>query len=342
MTERQCGGASPRVRMAFVGCGGMARSHTRRILNQQDTTEITIVCEPSANSYEALCELFEEAGKPPPPNEPDLEKLLQNTELDAAFIITPHVLHFSQAKACLEAGLDVLLEKPMVMNAEEALALIDVRDRSGQLLSVSFNGSMSPQVRTGVKILRSGRLGRILNISAVVWQNWMSFTTGLWRQDPEIAGGGFLFDTGAHMLNTISDLAGEDFVEVAAWMDNQGTAVDITGAVIARLKSGALVSMNAAGDTQCKIGSDVRVLCEKGMLQTGVWGERLLIQETEDEELMEVELPESLGTWQQFLRVRAGEMENPCPPEIGLRMARLWDAIKESAGQGGKPVTVGS
>jgi predicted dehydrogenase len=320
----------------------MARSHTRRILNQQDTTEITIVCEPSANSYEALCELFEEAGKPPPPNEPDLEKLLQNTELDAAFIITPHVLHFSQAKACLEAGLDVLLEKPMVMNAEEALALIDVRDRSGQLLSVSFNGSMSPQVRTGVKILRSGRLGRILNISAVVWQNWMSFTTGLWRQDPEIAGGGFLFDTGAHMLNTISDLAGEDFVEVAAWMDNQGTAVDITGAVIARLKSGALVSMNAAGDTQCKIGSDVRVLCEKGMLQTGVWGERLLIQETEDEELMEVELPESLGTWQQFLRVRAGEMENPCPPEIGLRMARLWDAIKESAGQGGKPVTVGS
>ncbi len=342
MTERQCGGASPRVRMAFVGCGGMARSHTRRILNQQDTTEITIVCEPSANSYEAFCELFEEAGKPPPPNEPDLEKLLQNGELDAAFIITPHVLHFSQAKACLEAGLDVLLEKPMVMNAEEALALIDVRDRSGQLLSVSFNGSMSPQVRTGVKILRSGRLGRILNISAVVWQNWMSFTTGLWRQNPEIAGGGFLFDTGAHMLNTISDLAGEDFVEVAAWMDNQGTAVDITGAVIARLKSGALVSMNAAGDTQCKIGSDVRVLCEKGMLQTGVWGERLLIQETEDEELMEVELPESLGTWQQFLRVRAGEMENPCPPEIGLRMARLWDAIKESAGQEGKPVTVGS
>ncbi|MYC94380.1 MAG: Gfo/Idh/MocA family oxidoreductase [Caldilineaceae bacterium SB0661_bin_32] len=328
--------------MAFIGCGGMARSHTRRILKQQDTTEVKIVCEPSANSYEAFCELFEEAGRPPPPNEPDLEKLLQNGELDAAFIITPHVLHFSQAKACLEAGLDVLLEKPMVMNAEEALALIDVRDRSERLLSVSFNGSMSPQVRTGVQILRSGRLGRILNISAVVWQNWMSFTTGLWRQDPEVAGGGFLFDTGAHMLNTISDLAGEDFVEVAAWMDNHGTPVDILGAVIARLKSGALVSMNAAGNTQCKIGSDVRVLCEKGMLQTGVWGECLLIQETEDEALMEVKLPESLGTWQQFLRVRAGEMENPCPPEIGLRMARLWDAIKESAGQGGRPVTVGS
>ena len=342
MTERRSGGGSPRVRMAFVGCGGMARSHTRRILKQQDTTEVKMVCEPSANSYEEFCALFDEAGKTPPPNEPDLEKLLQNGELDAVFIITPHVLHFSQAKACLEAGLDVLLEKPMVMNSEEAVELIKVRDRSKRLLSVAFNGSMSPQVRTGTKILRSGKLGRILNISGVVWQNWMSFTTGLWRQDPDVAGGGFLFDTGAHMLNTISDLAGEDFVEVAAWMENEGAPVDILSVVIARLKSGALVSMNAAGNTNSGIGSDVRVMCEKGMLQTGVWGERLLVQEMEDEELMPVELPESLGTWQQFLRVRAGEMENPCPPEIGLRMARLWDAIKESAGQGGKPVTVGS
>lgn len=342
MTERQSGGVTPRVRMAFIGCGGMARSHTRRMLQQQDTTEIRIVCEPSGQSYEAFCELFDEAGVSPPPNEPDLDKLLQNEELDAAFIITPHVLHFSQAKACLEAGIDVLLEKPMVMNAEEALALIDVRDRSGRLLSVSFNGSMSPQVRTGAKILRAGRLGSILTISAVVWQNWMTSTTGLWRQVPEVAGGGFLFDTGAHMLNTISDLAGEDFAEVAAWMDNHGAPVDILSAVIARLSSGALVSMNAAGNTNCRIGSDVRVLCEKGMLQTGIWGERLLLQESEDEELVPVELPESLGTWQQFLRVRAGEMENPCPPEIGLRMARLWDAIKESAAQGGRPVTVGS
>ena len=341
MTDRGNSGDASRVRMAFIGCGGMARSHARRMLMQEDTTEIRMVCEPSANSYEALCELFDEAGKTPPPNEPDLEKLLQKCEIDCAFIITPHVLHFSQAKACLEAGLDVLLEKPMVMNAKEASALIDVRDQSGGLLSVAFNGSMSPQVRTGVKILRSGKLGRILNISGVVWQNWLAFTDGLWRQDPEIAGGGFLFDTGAHMMNTISDLAGEDFVEVAAWMDNHGSPVDILSVVIARLNSGALVSMNAGGNTNTRIGSDVRVLCEYGMLQTGIWGEKLLVQENEDEALEEVELPESLGTWQQFLRVRAGEMENPCPPEIGLRMARLWDAIKESAGQGGKPVKVG-
>jgi len=57
------------------------------------------------------------------------------------------VLHFAQATACLEAGLDVLLEKPMVMTADEARALIETRDRSGRLLVVAFQGSLSPQVR---------------------------------------------------------------------------------------------------------------------------------------------------------------------------------------------------
>ncbi|MCB0245084.1 MAG: gfo/Idh/MocA family oxidoreductase, partial [Anaerolineae bacterium] len=51
-----------------------------------------------------------------------------------------------------------------------------------------------------------------------------------------------------------------------------------------------------------------------------------------------VRLPESMGVWQQFLAVRNGEIENPSPPEVGLRMARLYDAITESAAQGGQPV----
>ncbi|MBI3958163.1 MAG: Gfo/Idh/MocA family oxidoreductase, partial [Chloroflexi bacterium] len=101
--------------MAFVGAGGMARHHLRRIVQQQETTNVAYVCEPSPNAYEAFCEIFDEAGLTPPPNVPDLADLLEKhiDELDAVFIITPHALHFGQAKACLEAGLDVLLEKPM-------------------------------------------------------------------------------------------------------------------------------------------------------------------------------------------------------------------------------------
>jgi hypothetical protein len=48
--------------------------------------------------------------------------------------------------------------------------------------------------------------------------------------------------------------------------------------------------------------------------------------------------PNPLGVWGQFLAMRNGQMDNPCPPEVGLRMARLWDAIQASAAQKGQPV----
>ncbi len=328
------------VRMALVGCGGMARHHLRAILPHFPNTTIPVVCEPSPAAYEATAALFAEYGRPVPRNEPSLARLLRDdgAELDAAFLVTPHAVHHDQAVACLEAGLDVLLEKPMVMTAAEAESLIAAVERSGRLLVVAFDGSLSPAIRAAAALLRSGELGRLLNISATVWQGWDAGTLGTWRQVPAIAGGGFLFDTGAHMLNTVADLAGEPFVDVAAWLDNQGRDVDITGVAMGRLASGALVTFNACGATAPSCASDVRVFCTEGMLRTGVWGRFLEVHGPDDEEMRSLEVPASRGVWQQFLAVRAGQIPNPSPPAVGLRMARLWDAIQSSARQGGRPV----
>lgn len=332
----------PPLRVAIVGCGGMARHHAAAMLRHQDIVQIPAVCEPSTSTYERFAVLFHDVGVTPPPNYPDLADLLEKTAgtLDAAFIITPHALHHDQAQACLEAGLDVLLEKPMVMNAAEARSLIATRDRTRRRLVVAFNGSLSPQIRTAVKMLRSGELGEILNIHGVVWQGWNRHTQNTWRQTPEIAGGGFLFDTGAHLLNTVADLAGEPVVEVAAWLDNRGRPVDILGAVMARLASGVLITLSGCGDTIESCASDVRVFCTQGILRTGVWGERLEVQRAGEADLAPVETPVSHGAWEQFLRVCRGEIDNPSPPEVGLRMAILWDMIRTSAQRGGSPVTL--
>lgn len=332
------------IQTVMIGCGRMAQGHIRAMLAQQATTKIQVVCEPSAAAYAAVCELFKAHNLTPPPNEPDLARLLEQygAKLDAAFIITPHAYHYAQTRACLEAGLDVLLEKPMVINAAEAEGLIEARDRTGKLLVVAFPGSLSPQIRTAVAMLRSGELGTILNISGISWENWRTPNIGTWRQVPELSGGGFFFDTGAHMLNSITDLAGEDFSEVAAWLDNRETAVEILGAVIARLKSGALVTMNACGDTCTRSTSDIRVFCTQGVIFTDIWGHFLNLQRAGQAQPEPVPVPASMGVWQQFLAVRSGEIPNPSPPEVGLRMARLWDAIQASAAQDGKRVNIGS
>jgi predicted dehydrogenase len=331
------------VRMALIGCGGMARYHLTRILQQSDTTRVTVLCDPSPEMLAQAAQKFHEVGLEPPPTRTSLEATLADfgDQLDAAFIITPHAFHHDQAIACMAAGLDVLLEKPMVMNANQAHSLIETRNRTGRLLVVAFQGSLSPEIRAAAKMLRSGELGQILNINALVWQYWKTVTTGTWRQDPALSGGGFLFDTGAHMLNTVADLAGEEFVEVAAWFDRRGTQVDILAVAMGRLKSGALVTLNSCGDASSSHNSEVRIFCSQGILQTNVWGDYLRLQRPGRIHLRRVKCPPSLGVWQQFLAVRAGEMENPCPPEVGLRMTRLWDALKASAEWNGLPVQCG-
>ena len=330
------------VRTVMIGCGGMARHHIRNMVKMKDTTQISVVCEPSAQAYEDTAALFEEAGLPVPTNQPDLAKLLSDHKgaIDAAFIITPHAYHHDQTTACLEAGIDVLLEKPMVMTGAEAESLIATRNRTGKLLVVAFPGSLSPNVRTAVNMLRNGNIGKIKTISGVVWQNWGVNTVNTWRQIPAIAGGGFLFDTGAHLLNTTVDLAGEDVAELAAYLDNQGRAVETLGVVIARLKSGVLVSLHGCGEAMPSCQSDIRVFGDKGILYTGVWGEKLQVQYDGDTPPATVETAASMGVWEQFLGVRQGAA-NPCPPEVGLRMARLWDAIQLSAAKGGSAVKIG-
>src|SRR3954469_8881684 len=236
------------LRIGIVGAGLMAQYHLRDILGREDT-EVTALCEPSESNLAITATRFAERGLAVPPNEPDWDRFVEQClpQLDAVVIITPHVFHAAEATACLEAGVDVLLEKPMVMTAEEAEALIATRDRTGRLVVVAFTGSLSPQVRAAARMVASGELGELLNINAAVWQNWRTQTSGTWRQVPEVSGGGFLFDTGAHMLNTVVDIAGADVVEVAAWMVDDGSPVDIRAVVIARLASGALVTMNGCG-----------------------------------------------------------------------------------------------
>ena len=325
-------------RTALIGAGGMARHHLPLMI--ETGADIRVICEPDSNNYELALVKLEELGAPTPPNEPVLAELLEKyaDELDAVFIITPHNLHHDHAKMCMEASLDVLLEKPMVMNAAEALSLMETRDRTGRHLVVAFQGGLSPQIRHAAELIASGDLGELQTVTGMLWQGWKGATNGTWRQVPHIAGGGFLFDSGAHMMNTVCTLVGEDFASVAAWTDNRGTDVDINGVVMGRLASGALVTLNGCGDCIPGLENEVFVNLTGGVIRTGIYGERLFIRRAGETEASQAELPKMRGAWQQFTQVRAGEIENPCPPEVGLRMAKLWDAIVESAGKDGRPV----
>ena len=308
----------------------MAQWHIRLMLAMRRTTDIVGLVEPSNQSQEATARLFSELDTPCPPFYDSIPELVKTQgAADAALICSPHKFHFENARDCLRNGMDVCLEKPMVMNASEARRLIRLRNSTGRLVVVAFPGSLSPAIAKAKSLITGGAIGRVTSISAFAHQNWKQLTVGTWRQDPDISGGGFLFDTGSHMINTVVDLLSQDLAKVSALLDNSGTPVEINAAVSAVSQGGVAVSLGGAGDSiQCC--SQVTIFGDRGVLKTGMWGEYLYIKKAKQREFTAVPYRKSRGPWQTFLKVREGKIENPCPPEVGLRFAKLMDMIYRS------------
>jgi len=323
-----------RVSAIVVGTGGFARGHIRRMCQQKRTTRLVGLVEPSEEQREATRKIFAEEKVACPPFYNAIAELVRKQgPAEAACICTPHNLHKRHILEALKAGMDVLVEKPMVLNAAEARAVIRARDRSGRLLSVAFPGSYSPCVHKAREMIAAGEIGTLVAISAYCHQRWKEGTRGKWRQDPAISGGGFLFDTGSHMVNTVVDLAGCGVRELAALLDPRGTPVEILSSVSGRFDNGAVFSLCAAGESiNCQ--SSVVVIGSEGVLLTGIWGESLRIIRPNQPEPETVPTEPWKGVWERFLKVRAGRIPNPCPAEVGLRFATLMDLIRQSASSG--------
>jgi len=320
--------------VAIIGCGGMAQYHLKNMLKMRDSTKIVALVEPSKEMIERTSDIFSKFSILLPSVYDSLDEFLRyGPRTETAFIITPHNVHFTQAKACLEAEMDVLLEKPMVMNEKEALDLIDTRNKTSRLLVVAFPGSLSPAIHKVKEFIAQNAIGEVIQIAALIYQDWKEAQKGKWRQVPQISGGGFLFDTGSHMINTVVDILNDDIDILFAIQDNKDTPVDICSAITAKTKKGILVNLTGAGYS-IGCNSEIFIFGTKGVIRTGAWGEKLEIRKKGEVDFSPVEYTESKGVWEQFLKVRSGELKNPCPPEVGLRFAKLMDMIRASVRSG--------
>jgi predicted dehydrogenase len=247
---------------------------------------------------------------------------------DCAVIATPHNLHAPQAIACMRAGMDVLLEKPMVLNAAEARRVMAVRDETGRLFSVAFPGCYSPAIHKAKELLAAGEIGRVMSIATTLIQPWVRNSTGTWRQVPEISGGGFLFDTGAHAISVMLDLAGADVKELVALQDNRGLVVDVTTVVAGRFKNGVHFTLCAEGGSSLS-KSGIMVAGTEGVLTAGFWGEYVRVAKKGAGE-KDVEFEGSRGEFERFMLVREGRLANPCPAEFGLRQAKFLEMVRKA------------
>lgn len=189
-----------KLRIGMIGAGNISETHITRYENNPHV-EIVAVCdidEAKLNKYADAHNIEHRFT--------NIDKMLASVELDAADVCVWNCAHAECSIAALDAGLNVLCEKPMAMTAAEAQAMKDAADKNGKLLMLGFVTRFSNQARIAKDFIDNGYLGDIYYSKATYIRR--HGTPGGWFSDKSRSGGGPLIDIGVHPLDATRYLMG--------------------------------------------------------------------------------------------------------------------------------------
>ncbi len=144
--------------------------------------------------------------------------------IDFVSIVTPNHVHFPVAKAFVEAGFHVVLDKPMVLSSEEASQLAAAVNKSGVVFAVTYNYTGYPMVKQARALIADGKLGTIRKVVVEYPQGWLSTLLesegakqAVWRTDPKQAGvSSAIGDIGSHAENLARYITGLEIEKICA------------------------------------------------------------------------------------------------------------------------------
>lgn len=192
-----------KIRLGIVGLGNMGRVHINNVqAGKVPGVEITAVSDAVAESL---------AGFPQYRGFATPEELFRSGEVDAVLIATPHYSHTSLGIAALEAGLHVMVEKPVSVHKGDAERLLAAHRNKQQVFAAMFNQRTNPGYRKIRQLIQGGELGRIQRVSWIVTE-WFRpeayYASGGWRATWEGEGGGVLLNQSPHQLDLLCWLFG--------------------------------------------------------------------------------------------------------------------------------------
>lgn len=186
-----------KVKVALIGCGNIGQVVHLPNLKKMPDVELVAVCDPDVRKAKAIAERYNISA-----SYKGVEELFSSplgSEVQAAVICTPTDSHKSNAIAALEAGVDILVEKPIARTAKEAQEIVTVADKYKRLLMVGMNNRFRPDVMVLKSFIESGELGKIFYIKSG-WLKQQS-SASAWQRQSGKAGGGVFLDLGIVMLD---------------------------------------------------------------------------------------------------------------------------------------------
>ena len=198
-------------------------------------------------------------------------KSLLREQLDVLIICLTNALAAEVTIAGLENNLHVFCEKPPGRSVEDIFRVIRCEKNHTPLkLMYGFNHRYHESVQDSLKLIRSGKLGRIINLRGVYGKSKLiTFNQTDWRTKREISGGGVLLDQGIHLVDLMRLFAGE-FEDIYSFISNDfwGYNVEDNAYALMRTKDG-IVGMLHSSATQWRHRFNLEINLEKGSIILG-------------------------------------------------------------------------
>jgi len=170
----------------------------------------------------------------------DLKAALVECPATAVYVGTPVSMHAPQTIAAMRAGRDVLCEKPMALNYEDALSMQQAARETGRTLGIAYYRRRYPKIARARRAIEEGAIGRPVFVEATS-HGWSDFSDGFrsWLADPAMAGGGPLRDVACHRIDVMNYLFGKP-VKVSAHLSRlvQPIAVEDNATVLIEYENG--------------------------------------------------------------------------------------------------------
>lgn len=317
-----------KIKWGIIGCGDVAEVKSGPAFQKIPNSELVAVMRRDGKKAEDFARRHNV-----PQWYDNADRILESKEINAVYIATPPSTHLQYALQALIAGKYVYLEKPMTMNSQEALQLVETVKSCNGKLTVAHYRRKLPAFLKVKELLDTGSIGKVRLIDLRILQSKKSDiiaeTEINWRVDPKISGGGYFHDLAPHQIDLMYHFFGP-YSRAEGISHNQDKGYgsdDIVNGLIS-FKSGVQfrgcwcfnVSERDKRD-QCVIYGS------KGSISFSFYGEKVSLKTADREEIFEfknpphIQLPMIWSTVDYFL----GVAPNPCPVEDGLTVMGLMD-----------------
>jgi predicted dehydrogenase len=257
---------SQKLKVAFVGCGGMAAQYLG-VYRDLDWVDVTYCIDVSEESALRAADSFA-SNKPRAVT--DYSAALGD-DVDAVVISTPNFEHGPQAIAAIEAGKHVLLQKPVAAKLSEAEAIARAAETSSKTVGLYMSYFDQPLVWDIRDMVRQGRLGDVVNCYArlmhrggLMWSREAVSGKPTWRGSLAQTGGGCFIQLAVHYIHLFEWFTQSRVSQVTAFTANlhcPGIEGEDIASALLQLESGALVTLDTAWNTD---GEELAVHGTKG------------------------------------------------------------------------------